>query len=91
MLTLLNLSNGLFRGAPPLSLVGMQLRGRFDFNWAPTNRAILESGQRGVLVRNLSRFTATDRSTPPILSVRTGHQFAKATPQSAHFFRFLRY
>lgn len=73
------------RGTQPLSLVGMRLRGGIDFNWTPTNRAILEPGQRGVLVRNLARFTSTYSSAIPILGVYTGNQLANDGERIALF------
>jgi len=66
------------RGTRAVSLAGMRLRGGVDFDWAATNRAVLGPGQRGVLIRNLPRFTAQYPAVTNILAIYSGQQLSNS-------------
>jgi hypothetical protein len=47
-------------GSNAVPLAGFSLRGVVSYDWASTNTATLQPGARGLLVRNLARFTAAN-------------------------------
>ena len=72
-------------GSRSLSLEGMKLRGGVDFDWTATNNAVLRAGERGVLVRNLERFSAQYPNVSSILGIYGGQQLSNSGERLALF------
>jgi len=73
------------RGNRTVPLAGMRLRGGVDFDWATTNRLALAPGQRGVVVRNLSRFSAQYPAATNVLGVYGDQQLSNSGERLALF------
>ena len=73
------------RGATPLPLAGMRLRGGIDFDWSRTNAPILPPGGYGVLVRNLARFSVAHLSVTNLIGEYGPDQLANDGERLAVF------
>lgn len=72
-------------GTASVPLAGMRLRGGVDFDWAPTNTLALAPGARGVLVRNLARFSTVYASVTNVLGEYPTDQLANDGERLALF------
>jgi hypothetical protein len=72
-------------GARSISFAGMRLRGGVDYDWTTTNNVVLRAGERGVLVRNLDRFSAKYPTVSSILGVYGPQQLSNSGERLALF------
>ena len=72
-------------GSRSISFEGMRLRGGVDYNWTATNNAVLRAGERGVLVRNLERFSTQYPTVSAILGVYGSQQLSNSGERLALF------